>query len=63
MFEASSAYTGDHTCVPKLLLVRCFDGALRRAGTALAVEKYVTLDRISVIDDCVMLRRISLIGG
>jgi len=31
--------------------------------TALAVEECVTLDRISVSDDCVMLRRISLIGG
>ena len=31
--------------------------------TALAVEECVTPDRISVSDDCVMLRRISLIGG
>jgi hypothetical protein len=31
--------------------------------TALAVEECVTPDRISVSDDCVILRRISLIGG
>jgi hypothetical protein len=59
----SSAYAGDHACVPNLLLARCFDGALRRAGTALAAEECVTPDRISVTDDCVMLRRIPLIGG
>ena len=28
-----SAYAEDHACVPELLLVRCFDEALRRAGT------------------------------
>ena len=31
-----SAYAEDHACVPKLLLARCFDGALRRAGTGFA---------------------------
>ena len=31
-----SAYAEDHACVPKLFLARCFEGALRRAGTGFA---------------------------
>jgi hypothetical protein len=63
MVEPSSAYAEDHACVPKLLLDRCFNEALRRGGKALAVEECVTPSRISVSHDYVMLRRISLIGG
>ena len=35
-FVHLSAYAEDHAYVPKLLLGRCFDGALRRAGTGFA---------------------------
>ena len=49
VFEGSlSAYAEDHACVPKLLVARCFIGALRRAGTGSAVDEWDSVAKPSL---------------